>query len=163
MQPPVWKFSVQAPTFLTLAEKSVMIFSMLLVSAKSLQMKASSAQMTRMDKPGPGGRGRVKDGGSGQTRGFRIPWGGGLRRGHIGRLAWEGVSGDDLLGQAQLPPQRSHLIFVKIFQRLDDFSLQKDRRWIISDGSSQRSQHNIRDSDVIRDAQRLRSFCSRWS
>lgn len=40
-------------------------------------------------------------------------------------LAWERVSRDDLLRQAQLPPQRSHLIFVEVFQRLDDFSLHK--------------------------------------
>lgn len=43
-------------TFLTLAEKSVMILRMLLVSAKSLQMKGSSAQITLMDKPGPEGQ-----------------------------------------------------------------------------------------------------------
>lgn len=71
--PPVRKFSVQAPTFLTLAEKSVTIFSMLLVSAKSLQMKASSAQITRMDRPGPGGRGGIEGGATGRMGGFRIP------------------------------------------------------------------------------------------
>lgn len=70
--PPVRKFSVRAPTFLTLAEKSVTIFSMLLVSAKSLQMKASSAQITRMDRPGPGGRGGIEGGASGRMGGFRI-------------------------------------------------------------------------------------------
>lgn len=57
----------------------------------------------------------------------------------VGPLAWERVSADDLLRQAQLPPQRSHLIFVEIFQRLDYFSLRKEqelklgvKRWIIS-------------------------------
>lgn len=40
-------------TFLTLAEKSVMILRMLLVSVKSLQTQGSSAHITRMAKPGP--------------------------------------------------------------------------------------------------------------
>lgn len=39
-------------------------------------------------------------------------------------LARKRVSGDDLLRQAQLPPQRSDLIFMKILQRFDYFSLQ---------------------------------------
>ena len=41
------------PTFLTLAEKSVMILRMLLVSAKSLHMYGSSAQITLIARPGP--------------------------------------------------------------------------------------------------------------
>lgn len=39
-------------------------------------------------------------------------------------LARERVSGDDLLWQAQLSPQRSDLIFMEIFQRFDYFSLE---------------------------------------
>lgn len=44
-----------------------------------------------------------------------------------GALAWERVSGDDLLRQAQLPPQRSHFVFMEILQRFDYFPLQDHR------------------------------------
>lgn len=46
---------------------------------------------------------------------------------HISVLARERVSGDDLLWQAQLSPQRSDFIFMKIFQWFDYLSLQDER------------------------------------
>lgn len=39
-------------------------------------------------------------------------------------LTRERMSGDDLLGEPELSAQRSHLILVEIFQRLDDFPLE---------------------------------------
>lgn len=40
----------------------------------------------------------------------------------------EGVSGHDLLRQAQLTAQSSDLVFVEVLQRLDDFTLQGGRQ-----------------------------------
>lgn len=132
-------------TFFTLAEKSVIIFRMLLVSAKSLQMNGSSAQITLMDKPGPAGHTWTiqhppvrpvctgtdelgePDGVCWCHRGFlSLTAVGGWFLG--GELTWERVSGHDLLRQAQLPAQSSDLVLVEVLQRLDDLSLGGERQ-----------------------------------